>query len=137
MKKYTINLQETSKGTISIETDLDPKSQDFQDFIREKVAEGNADWYGHQTCEIEDVYEDKGGSQEYVPVHCKEFFDITSVSREDLESIGFDTANVDDSTMAELADKMSGAYTDSVYWIDLDILAEALGIPKREGVQNG
>lgn len=59
------------------------------------------------------------------------YFKITSVSREDLESIGFATNDVDDSTMERLASKMADAYCDNGFWIDLPIIAESLGIPKK------
>lgn len=39
-------------------------------------------------------------------------FPITSVCRADLESAGFNTENVDDGTMSELASKMANAYCD-------------------------
>jgi len=58
-------------------------------------------------------------------------FPITSVSREDLESKGFDTSKVDDSTMERLASKMGDAYCENGFWIDLPIIAEYLEIPKR------
>ncbi len=58
-------------------------------------------------------------------------FVITSVAREDLESIDFNTQDVDDSTMEHLASKMADAYCDNGFWIDLPILAEHLGIPKH------
>lgn len=61
----------------------------------------------------------------------QEFFDITSVSREDLDDIGFDTSNVDDSTMANLASKLADAYYDNGFWIDLPIIAKHLGIAKK------
>ena len=57
-------------------------------------------------------------------------FPITSVCRADLESAGFDTKNVDDGTMSVLASKMANAYCDQDVWIDLEILAEDLGIKK-------
>ena len=60
----------------------------------------------------------------------QEFFPITSVCRDDLESIGFDTKNVDDGTMSELASKMADAYCDQDFWIDLEILAEDLEIKR-------
>ena len=59
-----------------------------------------------------------------------EYFKITSVHRDDLGSIGFDTSNVNDDTMIELADKMKEAYLEQGFWIDLPILAEQLGILK-------
>ena len=62
----------------------------------------------------------------------QEFFQITSVSRNDLEEVGFDTKNVDDSTMIELASKMADAYCDMGFWEDLEILAEDLNIRYHE-----
>jgi hypothetical protein len=58
-------------------------------------------------------------------------FPITTVCREDLESIGFDTASVDDATMKELAGKLADDYCDQLFWSSLEILAENLNIPKR------
>lgn len=58
------------------------------------------------------------------------YFPITTVSRADLESRGFDTSKVSDSDMVSLADGMAGGYVAEVYWIDLDIIAEGLDIPK-------
>jgi hypothetical protein len=60
------------------------------------------------------------------------YFPITSVHREDLEQAGFDASAVDDGTMRELAEKMADAYCESVFWIDLDVIADALGIPVRK-----
>src|SRR4051812_40935190 len=53
-------------------------------------------------------------------------FPITSVHRGDLEAAGFNAGAVDDATMIELAEKMADAYVENVFWIDLDIIAEAL-----------
>ena len=61
----------------------------------------------------------------------KEFFPITSVARADLQGRGFNAARVSDATMTRLASKMADAYTEQGFWIDLDIIAEDLGIPKR------
>ncbi len=62
----------------------------------------------------------------------KEFFEITSVSREDLEAKGFDTSKVSDEQMEELADKMADDYCEQLFWNSLYILAELQGIPKRK-----
>ena len=62
----------------------------------------------------------------------QEFFPITSVSRADLSGRGFNTARVSDATMTRLASKMADAYCEQGFWIDLDIIAEYLGIPKRK-----
>ena len=60
------------------------------------------------------------------------YFKITSVAREDLEGIGYDTSKVNDETMRQLASKMADDYCDNGFWIDLPILADALGIPKQK-----
>jgi len=60
------------------------------------------------------------------------YFPITSVHRTDLEQAGFDASAVDDKTMRRLAEKMADAYCESVFWIDLDVIADALGIPVRK-----
>lgn len=60
----------------------------------------------------------------------QEFFTITSVSRDDLKGIGYDTDKVDDDTMRRLASKMADAYCDNGFWIDLPIIADYLEIPQ-------
>ena len=62
----------------------------------------------------------------------KEFFPITCVARADLIRCGFSVDRVSDATMTELADKMADSYVENVFWIDLDIIAQDLGIPKRK-----
>lgn len=59
-------------------------------------------------------------------------FPITSVCRADLESAGFNTKNVDDGTMSELASKMADAYCDNGFWIELEVLAEYLKIKRHK-----
>ena len=63
------------------------------------------------------------------------YFPITSICEEDLISRGFDTSNVDDATMKRLASKMADDYLEQMFWISLDTLAEAIGIPKRNMVR--
>jgi hypothetical protein len=58
-------------------------------------------------------------------------FPITSVHRGDLEALGFDASTVEDATMLELAGKMADAYVENGFWIDLEIIAEAIGVPKQ------
>lgn len=62
----------------------------------------------------------------------KETFPITCVSKEDLESRGFDTSSVTDSQMERLANKMEDDYVEQMYWESLDIIAENLDIPKKK-----
>lgn len=60
-------------------------------------------------------------------------FEITSVTREDLESRGFDTTNITDEQMEKLARKMCDDYLEQMFWISLDIIAEdIIGIPKKK-----
>ena len=60
-------------------------------------------------------------------------FNITSVSREDLESRGFDTTNITDAQMEELAQRMCNDYLEQMFWISLDTIAEdIIGIPKKK-----
>ena len=59
-------------------------------------------------------------------------FNITSVSREDLESRGFDTTNITDEQMERLAQKMCDDYLEQMFWISLDIIAEdIMGFKKK------
>ena len=59
-------------------------------------------------------------------------FKITSVSREDLECRGFDTTNITDAQMEELARKMCDDYLEQMFWISLDIIAEdIMGFKKK------
>ena len=63
----------------------------------------------------------------------KEFFEISSLSREDLEEKGFDTSNVSDETMEKLASKMGDDYCEQLFWDHLVSFAEIMGIPRKEG----
>jgi len=58
----------------------------------------------------------------------KSFAIFTSVCRADLETLKFDTTNVDDDTMDTLARKM-GDRGQETYWMSLDKIAEGLRIP--------
>lgn len=52
------------------------------------------------------------------------------VSKNDLDSIGFNTDNLDNDDLSDIASKMLDAYCNNGYWIDLEIIAEDKGIPK-------
>lgn len=59
-------------------------------------------------------------------------FNITSVSRQDLEYRGFDTTNITDAQMERLAQKMCDDYLEQMFWISLDIIAEdIMGFKKK------
>lgn len=61
------------------------------------------------------------------------YYNITSLHKDDLESIGYDTSNLDESDMNTLADKMADDYLEQLYWDSLSVLAGLMGIPKKEG----
>jgi hypothetical protein len=59
-------------------------------------------------------------------------FKITSVTREDLEDRGFDTTNITDAQMEELARRMCNDYLEQMFWISMDIIAEdIMNFPKK------
>lgn len=61
----------------------------------------------------------------------RDSFEITSVSREDLEQLGYNTSKVSDEKMEYLAKKLADDYLEQMFWISLDIIADYMGIPKR------
>ena len=58
-------------------------------------------------------------------------FPITSVSREDLESQGFNISDVADEQMAAIASHMEDAYCDDAFWVELETIADDMGIPRK------
>lgn len=65
----------------------------------------------------------------------KEWFQITCVHRDDFIQAGFDGDAVDDATMERLASKMSDDYVEQLFWLQIEIIAEALGIKKLQKEQ--
>ena len=63
----------------------------------------------------------------------QESFSISRLSRADLEEKGFDTSDVDDKTMQRLAEKLGDDYCTQLFWESLEIIAEDMGIPRKEG----
>lgn len=65
----------------------------------------------------------------------QESFCISRLSREDLDSIGFDTSDIDDKTMQRLAEKLGEDYCKQLFWSSLEIIAdEGFNIPRKEGL---
>jgi hypothetical protein len=62
-------------------------------------------------------------------------FPISSFCREDLIDIGFDVSKVSNDDMKELADKLSDAYCESDFWIELPIIANNMNIPKLKNLK--
>lgn len=67
-----------------------------------------------------------------MPITREKYFKITSIHRDDLEDVGFDASHIDDATMEDLASKMADDYCGQLFWIQLPIIAEILGIPRKE-----
>ena len=59
---------------------------------------------------------------------------IGYVSKGDLDNIGFNTDDLDGDDISDIASKLIDAYCDNGYWIDLEVIAEGKGIPKRSGI---
>lgn len=66
----------------------------------------------------------------------KEFFGITSVSRDDLESVGFDADKIADEQMERLADKMSDDYCEQLFWESMETIADILEFPRKKDFEN-
>lgn len=60
----------------------------------------------------------------------KESFEITSVSRADLESKGFDTSQITDEQMERLASKMADDYCEQLFWEHLETIADIMELPR-------
>lgn len=68
----------------------------------------------------------------------QQWFNVTSVHRDDLIQAGFDGNAVDDGTMERLASKMCDGYVEHLFWIQIEVFAKELGIPlieKRNSVE--
>jgi len=68
--------------------------------------------------------------------HHEGYFEISSLHRDDLESIGYDTSQVDDSDMKTLASKLCDDYCNQLFWSSLHIRADSLEIPKKKNVES-
>ena len=63
-------------------------------------------------------------------------FFITGVSREDIESRGFDTSGLSDDQVSRFAEKMADNYVENYYWDSIDGLAYAYGLPIKESLES-
>ena len=60
------------------------------------------------------------------------YFPISSLHKDDLESIGYDTSKISDSDMETIARKLGDDYTEQLFWSSLPILADYVGVPSKE-----
>ena len=96
------------------------ENDDLLDDMQDGRVTVNGD---HYTAEITETNEEESTRKEYFP--------ITSVSRDDLDAKGFDTSEVDDATMERLASKMADDYCEQLFWSSMEIIAEYMDIPKK------
>lgn len=61
-----------------------------------------------------------------------EDFVISSVCREDLQILGYDTSKLSDDDMEEIADFMSRDYHEQMYRTSLECAADYIGVPKKK-----
>ncbi len=61
----------------------------------------------------------------------RDCFEVTFLSREDLEERGYDASAVTDETMERLARKIGDDFCERLFWISLDTFAGELGIPRK------
>jgi hypothetical protein len=60
-------------------------------------------------------------------------YNITSVCREDMESIGFDTETLTDEDMQKIAETLGESYVTSGFWQDLEsILIESYKLKQHD-----
>jgi len=64
------------------------------------------------------------------------FFEIASLSCEDLEYNGFDSSAIDGKTMKEIAHRMSEDYNENHFSLALKIIAEIIGVPHKKQTIN-
>lgn len=89
----------------------------------------------YEECESDDrsghVYNDITAIRRFLEAE-RGYFVISRVHRDDLRELGYDTSRVDDATMTRLAGKLTDAYCENVFWVNLAIIADDLGIPRQE-----
>ena len=61
----------------------------------------------------------------------KDYYPISSLHLDDLEHSGFDVSKVTEDKMIRLANKLSNDYSEQLFWSSLEIIAEAIGIPRK------
>ena len=90
------------------------------DDLLDEMQDGRVTVSGdHYTAEITEIDEEESTR--------KESFPITSVSRGDLDTKGFDTRSLADATMERLASKIC----EQLFWSSMEIIAEYMDIPKK------
>ena len=59
------------------------------------------------------------------------YYVIAQLHRDDLEAQGYDVSSVTDEQMEQIAKKLGDAYVENSFWVDLEIIADDLGIMQK------
>lgn len=65
----------------------------------------------------------------FVPIEATGEFPMLSISRDDLEAVGFDGSQVDDEKMKYISSKMADVLVENYYWESLKYFCEHHDIP--------
>lgn len=62
----------------------------------------------------------------------KDGFIISILSRDDLETLGYNSSVVSDKDMERIASKLADNYHEEFFWLSLEVFAKMFKIPKHE-----
>ncbi len=65
------------------------------------------------------------------PERMEDYFEVSFLSREDLEEMGFDAEKVTNKQMEQLAKKIGEEFCEQLYWTSLKSFATQMGIPRK------
>lgn len=132
---YGHDLTKVSKKFPGIIIEIYAEGEDRNDTWQARYLNGNEEHIDIVTtlAPLSRILTDEEKNQ---PAKQKEYFEITSVSRADLEAKGFDVSDITDEMMQRLANKMANDYLEQLFWTSMAIIAENLGFPmKSESVK--
>ena len=66
----------------------------------------------------------------------RDYYPISSLHIDDLIFQGFDVSKVTESNMMTIANKLSDDYCEQLFWGSLNIIAEAIGIPRKNEIND-
>ena len=61
----------------------------------------------------------------------KEIFIISELTRDDLETLGYDAKDLPNNMMQQIADDLQRDYHEQLFWISLEVIADHYGIKKK------
>ncbi len=73
----------------------------------------------------------RGAVEQALPERMEDYFEVSFLSREDLEEMGFDAEKVTNTQMEQLARKIGEDFCEQLYWTSLKSYATQMGIPRK------